>query len=463
MNNSRDTTTIAALATAPVPAALAVVRVSGPLAKVSLRSIFKSKHDPATDPRRLVFGELIDFNTKAIIDQALAVFMPGPHSFTGEDIAEYQFHGSPLLVEKVLRSLFAFGVSPAEPGEFTRRAFLNGKLDLAQAEAIGDLIAASSEASLKLASEQLRGRFSAALAAVGEPLRELLAEVEAGIDFPDEDIEVESANRLRHRIESVGQTIDGLMHTYHYGHKVKDGYRVLLCGRPNVGKSSLLNALVGRERAIVTEISGTTRDLIEEECFIGGYRFIFCDTAGITQTEDKVERIGVQLARERYEWADLALVVVDAAESGSEWEEIVAELRAKSKLIWMVVNKIDLNPGAIGSIMCDTTVCAKNFYISAKNKDGIDQLTDALVGEVRSALPAINEANQIITNERHRSCLARAQASLSSAIDAIDESQPVEIIAGELRLALSALEEIVGRTYNEDILGRIFSKFCIGK
>lgn len=458
--------TIAALATAPAPAGLAVVRVSGPKARMALREIFRPKNpdlDPTKEARKLHYGTLIDFKSGEPIDNALAVLMKKPMSFTGEDVVEFQFHGSPVLVQRVLSSLFAYGIAPAEPGEFTKRAFLNGKIDLAQAEAIGDLINARSEHALKIASEQLQGRFSQAIESLGEPLRGALAEVEAAIDFPDEDIEPAKKQQIAQTCKDAQQAITNFLASYTFGHAVKEGFRVLLCGRPNAGKSSILNLILGKERAIVTEFSGTTRDLIEEEAVLSGYRFIFCDSAGLREASDKAESIGIELAKNKIPWADLVLVVVDASDKSQDWKDLIEEIRASNKKIWMVTNKIDLNKNALAEFFCDSKVCAQNFYLSAKTGDGFDSLVVALVDEVSRSAATSAETGQIITNERHKNALSRAYDNLGKALDAAAQNQPAEILAHEIRLALTCLEEIVGKTYTEDILGRIFSKFCIGK
>lgn len=461
MENSQPT--IAALATAPAPAGIAVIRMSGPQTKTAIKALFRSEHNPITQPRRLVLGELIDYKSSLPIDRALAVYMPAPHSFTGEDVGEFQFHGSPLLVQKILRSLFAFGITPAEPGEFTRRAFLNGKMDLVQAEAIADLINASSEQALKIAGEQLKGRFSDVIVKIGDPLRDALAELEAGIDFPEEGITPPSLELIGAKITTARGRIADLLNTYSFGHLVREGFRVLLCGAPNVGKSSILNMLIGAQRAIVTEISGTTRDLIEEQTMIGGFRFVICDSAGITETTDRVEQIGVELAKERVAWADLVVLVTDATDTSERWREVAKLIQGQARKIWMVVNKIDLNPKAFGAIFCDSNICQQNFYVSVKTNAGVQSFIDALVDEVRLSLPRQNEGNTIVTNERHRHCLEEAEKSLSTAVTAIAEKLPVEIVSAELRRGLNSLDELIGRTATEDILGRIFSKFCIGK
>lgn len=459
-----EETTIAALATAPAPAGVAVVRVSGPRARLALKSIFNGKRDPARHPRTLVYGEILDFKTAAPIDKGLAVFMPAPWSFTGEDVVEFQFHGSPVLVQRVLRSLYAYGAVPAAAGDFTKRAFLNGKMDLAQAEAIADVVSAKSEEELRFAGEQLKGRLSQAVIAVGEPLRDALAELEATIDFPEEDIRPDALADIGARVSVARAKIEQLLSTYAFGSLVRDGVRVLLCGRPNSGKSSLLNLLLGKKKAIVSDVSGTTRDLIEDEASLAGHKFIFCDSAGLRDATDEIERIGVELAKERIPWADLILFLVDATDSEGGWREAMRILSGHQKRTWMVINKIDANPEAISQIYCDSIQCQQNFFISAKTGAGIGALIEALVEDIAERQPERGEAGEVVTNERHRECLARAAEALARCVDGFHSGgMPLSILASDIKEGLTALDEIVGKTYTEDILGRIFSKFCIGK
>lgn len=448
--------TIGALATAPAPAGLAVVRVSGDRSREVLNALFRGvKSSPTESPRKLVYGEVLDFQTGEPIDKGLAVYMPGPFSYTGEDIAEFQFHGSPLLVEKVLRSLFAYGVTPAEPGEFTKRAFLNGKLDLVQAEAVSDLINATSEESLKIASEAMRGKLSGFIHEAGTPLREVLAEIEASIDFPDEDISPKALSEIKNTLTTVKEKIDSLIYSYRFGHVVREGFRILLYGAVNAGKSSLLNLMLGKERAIVSSQAGTTRDVIEETVNYEGFNFVFSDVAGIRDTSDVVEIEGVERAQDRVDWADVVWMVVDA--TAENWREILESLHGRAKEVWLIVNKVDLNPAAIGSVMCSK--CARNFYVSALNKTGREALFEALIDTLKGKSPS--DSSVVVTHERHRKALVNASSAIESALDGIE--LPLEFIAVEIRRALSSLDEIIGKTYTEDLLSIIFSKFCIGK
>ncbi|RMG41051.1 MAG: tRNA uridine-5-carboxymethylaminomethyl(34) synthesis GTPase MnmE [Candidatus Dadabacteria bacterium] len=456
-------TTIAAPATALYPAGVAVIRISGPGSAAILSGIFKSRQSPIQHPHQLIFGKIVDPASGNVLDTCLAVYMPAPRSFTGEDTVELQIHGSPLIAKNVLGVVYSAGARPAEPGEFSKRAYLNGKLDLVQAEALCDLINATSEQALKIAQEQLEGRFSKVITELGEPLRDLLAEIEATIDFPEEDIQPEVKERFNLVTENAVDTIKCLLASYSYGHVMRDGFRVLLCGPPNVGKSSILNTLLGEDRVIVSEESGTTRDLIEEHVLISNYRFVFCDSAGIRDNPGKIEQRGIELAKSKVTWADLVLFVVDAGDKDTLYSEILEDLRNKAKNLWMVVNKIDAYPDAVGNIICDSNVCSRTIYVSAKTVEGLSALREALVETIESGMPDNLEGGAVVTNERHRLALRRARRSLELARDAFKDSLPLELVSSELRIALTALEELIGITTTEDILGRIFSKFCIGK
>ena len=435
------------------------MRVSGPLAGMVLRSLFTASEDPLACPRRLVFGRIGADNE--IIDRGLAVFMAAPNSFTGEDTAEFQIHGSPLIVQELLRSIYALGVLPAQPGEFTKRAFLNGKLDLAQAEAVADLVSAADASMLRLAREQLEGRLSGIVEALAEPLRELLSEIEATLDFPDEEIDGLDRGRSAQAVDSAAGEIDKLLATWTYGQRVREGFRVWLCGLPNAGKSSLFNALLGSRRAIVTAVPGTTRDIIEESVEFEGCRFVLCDSAGIRETGEEVEKIGVELARSRADWADLVLLVVAHSEESGHWKDLLPFLSTRGCQVWFVGNKVDLCAEA-GREREEKEI-QRTFYLSAQTGQGVLELRRALLDSFFAGAPLAMENSVVLVSERHRDCLVKAAEMLALAKSALATGAGAELVSADLRGALLALEELVGRTFQEDILGRIFSKFCIGK
>ncbi|MGI6681449.1 MAG: tRNA uridine-5-carboxymethylaminomethyl(34) synthesis GTPase MnmE [Bdellovibrionota bacterium] len=469
-----DFKTITAPATPVIQAGICIIRISGDETKDILEKIFISKLSKASKslnsssskhslskssllkPRVAYFGDIVHPNTSDIIDSGVVIYFKAPFSYTGEDVAELHVHGNPLIVEKILNMLYSLGVEPAEPGEFTKRAFLNGKLDLVQAEAVNDVILSNANEALKLSKENLDGRFSKAVSDIGTPLRDILVQLEANIDFPEEDIAPSSLEKIKDSLFSANQIIKKYIASFNYGQCVKDGFRVLILGTPNAGKSSLLNRLLNKERAIVTDISGTTRDLIEEHATINGLEYIFCDTAGICKTDSRVEKIGIDLAKNKINWANLILLVVNF-DNIDESKELYDFLESENKNFWIIQNKIDISDKKIELIKDKKIV-----KISALKNINIDVLLKELEREVRAKYSP-NESSVVVTNERHKSCLERAYVSLSSSIDAIDKNLPIEIVSAELRLALSALEEIIGKTYTEDILGKIFSKFCIGK
>lgn len=451
--------TIAALATAPAPAGLAVIRISGSDAASLLSRCFKAKRNPVAHPREMIYGTLLNPENGQALDSCLAVFMKGPKSFTGEDLVELHLHGSPLLARRALAVLYKLGAVPAKGGEFTKRAFLNGKLDLLQAEAVADIINASGERAQRLAKEQLDGRFSQAVEDIAEPLRDILAELEAQIDFPEEEVPAAVFNDILSQISNTQEKISSLIKSYHFGKQLKEGLRVLLWGRPNAGKSSLLNLLLNEDRAIVTNIPGTTRDTLEEAGNIDGYSFVFCDSAGVQETSDTVEQIGVKRALEKLSWADLVLFIIDAADKSDSYKELLQKLPSDKKA-WIIINKIDLdNSSRIKNDLINHTL----FEISAKTEAGIPELKKALVNEIAEDKADLSEASIAITEERHKFCLENAMQALNETKSSIKDTLPLEITCASLRIALSALEELVGVTSTEDILGRIFSKFCIGK
>lgn len=435
-----DLETIAALATAPGEAAIAVVRVSGP----DVRAIAGRVFEPAgrLSPRRSVFGRIV--KDGVVIDEVVATFFAGPASYTGEDVLEISGHGGGVVAGAVLRTVLDAGARAAEPGEFTQRAFLNGKMDLTQAEAVMDLITARTPLAARAATEQLAGRIGSEVAGIREDLLDAVANLEAAIDFPEEGISPAEGEALQRRFAAVRARIVALLATADEGRILREGARLVIAGRPNAGKSSLLNRLAGLDRAIVSELPGTTRDTIEEMLNLRGIPFRVVDTAGLRETVDAVEGQGVARARAAIENADFVLHVIDGAAPDESSEVASDALR-----IW---NKVDLGgevpDGAIG--------------VSCLTGDGIDRLVDVLVERVRGG-SIVARSSAAAINARHQACLARALEFLDVAAAALRDGVEPEFVAVDLRVALDAAGEVVGRADTEEILGRIFSSFCIGK
>jgi tRNA modification GTPase len=440
--------TIAAIATPPGEGALAVIRISGTGALSVADSVFRGKEIPSqAEERRVLFGRITD-HTDAVIDEVLLTVFRNPRSYTGEDLVEISGHGGPVVTSQVLAALLSAGARMARPGEFTERAFLNGKLDLTRAEAVMDLIGAQTERAAKAAAGQLAGRLGAAINAQRGEILEAVAHLEAFIDFPEEGIDPESGELLRKRMESAEGHLGRLLATAAEGRLLREGISLALCGAPNAGKSSLLNQLLGFDRAIVSETAGTTRDTIEERASLGGYPFRVIDTAGLRETEDPVEREGVERARRAAEAADLRIHLVDAAtQRGLIIPLFPDEL--------VVLNKVDL--------VKDRTALSAGIPISCHTGEGIEALVAAILRKVtgRNAGEAPPDVTAI--NTRHRDCLRKAQRHLGAAIALLESGEPPELVAVELRSALGDVGEVVGAAGTEEILSKIFSSFCIGK
>lgn len=443
--------TIAAIATPHGEGALAVIRISGEKALSVADAVFRAAKPPSeTEERRVVLGKIADAKGE-VVDEVLLTVFRNPRSYTGEDLVEISGHGGPVVASRVLAAVLAAGARTARPGEFTERAFHHGKLDLTQAEAVMDLINAQTDRSARAAAVQLEGRLGAEINALRADLLETVAHLEAFIDFPEEGIDPESGEVLRKRMESVGTRLDRLLATANEGRLLREGITLALCGAPNAGKSSLLNRLLGVDRAIVSEIAGTTRDTIEERASLGGYPFRVIDTAGIRETRDPVEREGVDRARRAAKAADLRIHLVDAA-SGND---LTAPLFEDELLVF---NKIDLVP--------DHDVFSKGIPISCRTGEGIETLVHAILARATGRSPsALGEAapDGAAINTRHRDCLRKSRGHLAAAIALLESGEPPELVAVELRSALGDVGEIVGEAGTEEILGKIFSSFCIGK
>lgn len=442
--------TIFAPATAPGRAALAVVRLSGPGTRAAVAALAGS----VPSPRRASLRRLVDADGAAI-DEALTLWFPGPASYTGEDCAEFHVHGGLAVVDALVEALAAAGLRLAEPGEFTRRAFQNGKLDLAQAEAVADLIDAETAAQARQALDQLGGGLSRRYDAWREALIESLAVLEAAVDFPDEDLPEDVAARARPPLQALLAELDTALGDAERGRRVREGFRIALIGAPNAGKSSLLNGLLERDAAIVTATPGTTRDVIEAPLVLGGYKALLADTAGVRETEEAIEAEGVRRARSWASDADLRLWVVDGHASDGGWRH-ARDLVRPGDLC--VMNKADLPPGLDGGRARDAAseIGLDVLDISMKT-DGAAAVRAALTERVVSALSAAEFP--AATRLRHAESLREAATRLGRALV---QAEP-ELAAEDVRLAARALERVSGRVDPEMVLDRVFSSFCIGK
>jgi tRNA modification GTPase len=453
--------TIAAIATPPGEGSVAIVRISGVDAENIAARIFHRAQGKSGQLKshRLYHGKICDSKTTRTLDDVLLTIMRKPRSYTGEDVVEIHCHGGAFLVRRILELALSEGARQAEPGEFTKRAFLNGRLDLSQAEAVLDLIRARTEKSAGLALNQSDGALSQWVGELREELLDILVQVEAAIDFPEEEIELLRRHELTRKIELLIDKISMISDTYNWGKLFRDGVKICICGRPNVGKSSLLNALLGEERVIVTPVAGTTRDVIEESMNLNGLPIVLSDTAGIRETDDQIERMGVALARGYLEKSDAILVILDGSvRLTADDEQLLDSTRQGNALV--VINKNDLAQSLTEQELARFT-CSRNICrVSAKTGEGIarlkEKLRDIVIGsEIESPV--------VITNLRHRSALQRSEEALNHAAESLNEGYASEFVAIDLNEAREALEEITGLINNEDILDRIFANFCIGK
>lgn len=463
MQAPHNTPTIAAPATAQAIAAIALVRVSGPQAFSSVFSIFKPANkqlSPATiQSHKAYFGNIV--NGADVVDEVLVTFFKGPHSFTGEDTAEISCHGSIYIQNEVLRLLLNNGVQLASPGQFTMRAFMNGRMDLSQAEAVADVIASTSAAQHKLAIQQLKGGFSKEIARLRQELIDFAALIELELDFGEEDVQFADRTRLHQLVSEIKAAVDTLAQSFAYGNAIKNGIPVVIVGKPNAGKSTLLNALLNEERAIVSDIAGTTRDTIEEVLVIDGISFRFVDTAGLRDTTDSVEKIGVERSYEKIKNAAVLLYMFDAgtgqdAAHLADEEQIAAGFGIPYVLL---ANKSDLTPP---EVLQQIEKHANCIPLSAKNNYGIDVVKDRLIQ--LSGVAQNNAGSQlVVTNLRHYEALKNASAALANVEHGLNTHTSGDFLAQDLRQALYNLGEITGQITPEDILGSIFSRFCIGK
>jgi tRNA modification GTPase len=456
--------TIAAIATAVGEGGIGIIRLSGPDAITVAHGLFRTaKGQPAAGHMsyRAAYGHIVDPGTGQVVDEVLLLVMRAPRSYTREDVAEIHCHGGPMPLRRILGLVLAAGVRLAEPGEFTKRAFLNGRLDLSQAEAVVDVIRAKTDASLRMAVGHLAGALSDRVRAFRQEILRLVAHLEAAIDFPEEDIEELAAQDVAAAAEKLRAEIERLLATAQTGRILREGLATVIIGKPNVGKSSLLNALLGEKRAIVTAIPGTTRDIIEEYVNIGGIPLKVVDTAGIRDTADIVERIGVAKAHEAMASADLALLLLDASAPLTAEDKEVMSLLADRRAI-VLVNKTDL-PSVIDMEEIQTLAPGKPVVrISALEGTGVEELEKTIVDMVYTG-QVIQAEGAFVNNVRHTGILRQARDSLSAALATIEAGMPPDCVVVDLRAAWEKLGEVTGETVGEDIIDQIFSQFCLGK
>ncbi|NIK72871.1 tRNA modification GTPase [Thermonema lapsum] len=466
MQNQNNWDTIVAPATPHGQSAVAVIRISGKEAFQIVKKIWKGKELDNAKTHTLHFGKIVDSNNE-VVDEVLLSIFRAPHSFTMEDSIEISTHGSPYIVQRVLSLLVEAGARIAEPGEFTKRAYLNGRFDLVQAEAVADLIASQSSAAHRVAMQQMRGRFSSKIKQLREQLIHFASLLELELDFSEEDVEFADRTQLLSLLSEIKKVVHHLKESYKYGNVLKRGVPVAIVGKPNAGKSTLLNALLQEERAIVSDIAGTTRDVIEDEITIEGITFRFIDTAGIRETSDTIEAIGVERARQKMKEASIILYLFDVNTANiEEVQDAIQEIENLNVSYILLGNKIDMlsehsKLTAIQEALKKESQ-APFMFISAKNEKDVENLKSELLKRVQQWEASL-QTDIIVTNARHYEFLEKAEQALSQAEHGLLSQLPSDLVAMDVRATLHFLGEITGEITTEDLLGNIFSKFCIGK
>ena len=451
--------TIAAIATARAPSAIGILRLTGPETVKILDTVFRPQGRCMSQrpDRVMVLGDVLDrFGQR--VDNGLAVLFRGPNSYTGEDCAEIHCHGSPVVLQEVLLSLFAAGARQAKGGEFTQRAFLNGRMDLIQAESVVDLIDAETAEAARHAAAQLSGALSRGVEEIYDALMDITSRFYAVVDYPDEDIEDLQRQTMVETLERAEEKLRALLATFDRGRILKQGIPAVILGKPNAGKSSLLNALLGYDRAIVTDIAGTTRDTVEEKVPLGRLMLRLCDTAGIRQSEDVVEQLGVERSRRAAQSAQLALLVIDASRPLSQEDEEVMSLAEQVPQVVAVLNKSDLNAAV------DESAVRSRFShvvsVCAKEGAGLEELTEL----IESLYPmGETPCGELLTNARQADAVGRALTSVSAAREALSFGLTPDAVLTDAEAALEALGELSGKSIREDLVATIFSRFCVGK
>ena len=460
--------TICAISTAPGVGGIAVIRVSGKQVIEIVAKCWRGADISTMKSHTAHFGRIIDQNG-SVLDEVVLTLFRNPHSFTGEDVIEIACHGSTWIQQQIVNSLIACGCRPATGGEFTRRAYTNGRMDLSQAEAVADLIASSSRASHRIALNQMRGAFSRELSILREKLLEFVSLIELELDFTEEDVEFADRTRLLSLATHIKDKVDGLAGSFAMGNAIKNGIPCAIVGETNAGKSTLLNLLLRDDRALVSDIHGTTRDVIEDTITIGGTLFRFIDTAGIRETDDTIESMGIERTFKKLNEAQIVLWVIDAGTPFEKITELSQRILSDSegKTLITIVNKIDTLDDTRKHEITEFMQSLVNkrstiAYISAKNALGIDDLENTLVK--CAALPDTDNANEVIvTNARHYEALIRASEAITRAIDGLQMGISGDFVSQDIRECMHYLGEITGEISTDEILGSIFTRFCIGK
>ncbi len=451
--------TIAAIATAYGEGGIGIIRISGENALNILNQIFVPFKKDKIKERYLTYGHIK--NKNEIIDEVMAVYMKAPHTYTREDVVEINCHGSIVSLRKTLALVLSKGARMAEPGEFTKRAFLNGRLDLSQAEAVIDLIKAKTDKSFDVALKQLDGSFSDEIKNIRKNLVDILVNVTVNIDYPDEDIEQLTYSKLKDDLLAVKASLEKIISTADRGKIIKEGLKISIIGRPNVGKSSLMNALLKETRAIVTEIPGTTRDTIQEQMSIRGIPVILTDTAGIRETDDTIEKIGIEKSKESFNRSDLVLFITDGSERFSDEDKTLMKYIDNRPCITLI-NKTDKGIAINEEEIKKEIPHAKVIYSSMLTGEGIIQIEEAIENMVYGG-KAKQQDSLMVTNVRHEELLRQADSAMKDALEMTEMMQPLEFIEVDINRSYELLGEIIGETVADDIINEVFARFCLGK
>lgn len=453
--------TISAVATAWGEGGIGIVRISGPAAKDVLEHIFVPMRQRPIENRKMIYGKIIDPQDGSVVDEVLAVYMKGPHTYTTEDVAEINCHGSIVALRKTLALTLQWGARMAEPGEFTKRAFLNGRIDLSQAEAVIDLIRAKTDRSFDVAMGQMEGSISREIKEIRAKLMDVLVNITVNLDYPDEDIEEITYGTLESQLQEIEDDVDKLLSTARTGRLLREGLSVAIIGKPNVGKSSLMNRFLRESRAIVTDIPGTTRDIIEESMSLRGIPVKLIDTAGIRSTEDIIEKIGIEKSREALNQADLVIFVLDGSrEISREDKEIADGVRNKKTLI--LINKADLTQIVTESQIKQWMPESRVILTSMESGEGVKEVEDLIYDMVFEG-QVTQENRLLITNVRHADLMKQAKEEIQMALSMCRRGEALDFLEVNVRQCFEALGEIIGETVSDTIIEEVFARFCLGK